>query len=580
MTGLALRCFFTSIAIVLVTVNTAFAQKSLNTPQSWIGSLDVGAVKLRLRFDIQKDHAGKLKCTMVSIDQGKIKIPMDSCKIDDGKLVMTSKKLNIVFKGSYKNRKTPIEGKYTQSGRSFDLTLKPTEPPQATTHIETWQGTMKAGSKSFEFQFRVLETKDKKRKVELDSFSESIGGLNVDSTFRDDGVTFEVSLTKAKYVGKYNEDKTQINGHWLQNGGKFPLVLKKVPLANTRSVNPPKRPQTPKKPYGYHSEEVTFKNSKAKITLSGTLTTPKKKGPFPVVVLITGSGPQDRDESLMEHKPFLVLADHLTNAGIAVLRYDDRGVGKSTGQYAVATSEDLSYDVEAAIDFLKTRPEIDAKRIGLAGHSEGGLIAPMIAARRSDVAFIVMLAGPGVPGDQIILNQTEKIGRAGGSSESDLDLTRRFQKVMFSAIRSANGKDVKKTIAIKIDEFVKTLSDEKQKKDIVKNSKAAVERLTNPWFHFFLTYDPRPALQKVKCPVLVLNGKKDLQVDPELNIPAIRKALKEGGNTNFEIHELPRLNHLFQTSKTGSPSEYRRIEETFSPKALNIISKWINGLTK
>jgi pimeloyl-ACP methyl ester carboxylesterase len=568
------------MAMALTTGNTAFSQELVDLPQSWIGTLDVGVAKLRLRFEIEKDDTGKLKCTMISIDQGRLKTLMDSCQIDAGKLVIKSNKLQIVYEGTYKNRNTAIDGTFTQGGRVFVLKLTAAKPAQPTKHIETWQGTMNAGGRTFEFQFRVLESKDKKRQVELDSFSEGIGGLHVEPTFNDDGVSFIITLTKAKFEGKYNEDKTRLEGHWLQGSGKFPLNLKKVPLADTRSIKPPKRPQNPQAPLGYNSEEVTFENSAAKITLSGTLTTPKTKGPFAAVVLITGSGPQDRDESIMGHKPFLVLADHLTKAGIAVLRYDERGIGKSTGKFAGATSADFSIDVEAAINHLKSRPEIDAMRIGLIGHSEGGYIAPMIAARRDDIAFIVMLAGPGVPGDQIILNQSEKIGRVGGSSDSDLDLARRFQKVVFRAIRSAGDDDMEKTILKRLDEFEATLSDKERENEIMKNSKVALSRMTDPWFLFFLTYDPRPALKSVSCPVLVLNGAKDLQVDPQLNLPEIRKALEMGGNTQFEIHELPDLNHLFQTSKTGSPSEYRQIEETFSPVALNIISNWINSRTK
>jgi pimeloyl-ACP methyl ester carboxylesterase len=578
MTNQLTWCCFLLLTFAVPAANTAFSQQAIDDPQSWTGTLDVGAAKLRLRFDIQKDDDGKLKCTMMSLDQGKTKVTMDSCKIDAGKLVIRSDRLKLVYEGTYKN--TEIEGTFTQGGQSFNLKLKAAKPATPTRHVETWQGTMKAGGREFEFQFRVLETKDKKRQVELDSFSESIGGLHVEPTFNDDGVVFVVALTKAKFEGKYNQDKTQLDGHWLQGGGKFPLNLKKVSLADTRPVKPPKRPQTPKQPVSYNSKEVTFDNTSANVSLSGTLTTPRTKGPFAAVVLITGSGPQDRDESLLEHKPFLVLADHLTKAGIAVLRYDERGVGNSTGDFSGATSEDLSLDVEAAINYLKTQPDIDDRQIGLIGHSEGGYIAPMVAARRDDVEFIVMLAGTGLPGDQIIMNQSEKIGRAAGSSDSDLDLTRRFQDVMFGTIRSASGKDVEKTLVKKIDEFIETLSDEEKQHEVVKNSKAAVAKMTDPWFLFFLTYDPRPVLTSVKCPVLVLNGANDLQVDPQLNLPEIRKALTTGGNTQFEIHELPDLNHLFQTSKTGSPSEYRQIEETFSPVALEIISKWIIDRTK
>lgn len=577
MTIQLIRCYCAVMAIALVTENLVISQETVDAPQSWTGTLDVGAAKLRLRFDIALDDAGKLKCTMVSIDQGKTKIPMDFCQIDNGKLVIRSKRLTIVYEGTYKDRNTEIKGTFTQAGQKFDLVLKPVKAAQPTVHVETWQGTMKAGARSFEFQFRVLETKDKKREVELDSFSEGIGGVNVEPTFTDEGVSFVITLTKAEFKGKYNEDKSQLDGHWLQSGNKIPLILKKVPLGNTRSIKPPKRPQTPKEPLDYDSVEVTFENGDANIILSGTLTTPKTKGPFAAVVLITGSGPQDRDESIMDHKPFLVLADHLTKAGIAVLRYDERGIGKSTGKFSGATSEVLSKDVEAAIDYLKTRTEIDKKRIGLVGHSEGGYIAPMIAVRRDDVAFVVMLAGPGVPGDQIVLNQSKKIARAAGSSESDLDLARRFQEVLFDAIRSAGDKDVAKEMTKRIDAFVATLSDEERESQIIVNSKDAVSRMTDPWFLFFLTYDPRPALKTIECPVLVLNGGKDLQVDPQLNLPEIRKALESGGHKKFEIHELADLNHLFQTCKTGLPAEYRQIEETFSPIALSMISKWINA---
>lgn len=580
MTNQLTKYCFLLLAIAVSAANTAFSQQATDNPQSWAGTLDVGAAELRLRFDIQTDDDGKLKCTMTSIDQGKTKITMDSCTVEASELVIKSDQLKLVYEGTYKNNNTEIEGRFTQGGQSFDLKLKAVRPTAPTKHVETWQGTMKAGGREFEFQFRVLETKDKKRQVELDSFSENIGGLHVEPTFNEDGVVFVIGLTKATFEGKYNKDKTQLDGHWLQRGGKFPLNLRKVSLADTRSVNTPKRPQTPGKPLSYDSEEVTFDNTSAKVSLSGTLTIPRTKGPFTAVVLITGSGPQDRDESLLGHKPFLVLADHLTKAGIAVLRYDERGVGNSTGEFSGSASDDLSLDVEAAINYLKTRPDINTRQIGLIGHSEGGYIAPMVASRRDDVDFIVMLAGPGVPGDQIIMNQSEKIGRASGSPDSDLDLARRFQDVLFSTIRSANGTDVEKTLVKNVDDFVATLSDEEQQHDVVKNSKAVIAQMTAPWFLFFLTYDPRPALTSVKCPVLVLNGAKDLQVDPKLNLPEIREALKKGGNTQFEIHELPDLNHLFQTSKTGLPSEYRQIEETFSPVALEIISKWIIAHTK
>jgi len=239
------------IALLSLGAQTSFAQKqaAAKLPQSWTGVLDVGAAKLRLRIDISQDKSGKLKCIMTSVDQGNARIPMDTCTIADGKLQFQSKRLTIVYQGTYQNNNSQVQGKFTQSGRTYNLNFKAAKPPEPTKHVETWQGTMQAGGRSFEFQFRVLETKTKKRSVELDSFSENIGGLQVDSTFNDQGVIFKITVTKAEYRGEYNQDKTRLDGHWYQSGGKFPLVLKKVPLAATRSVKPPKRPQTPQEPF-------------------------------------------------------------------------------------------------------------------------------------------------------------------------------------------------------------------------------------------------------------------------------------------------------------------------------------------
>ena len=326
----------------------------------------------------------------------------------------------------------------------------------------------------------------------------------------------------------------------------------------------PKRPQDPVKPYPYRAEDLTYANAGAGIHLAATLTIPNGKGPFPAVVLITGSGQQDRDESLMGHKPFLVLSDYLTRKGIAVLRSDDRGAGGSGGDFGAATTADFATDVEAAVAYLKTRREVDPHRIGLAGHSEGGVIAPMVAARNRDIAFIVMLAGPGVSGDRIIVAQVvagaeaagmshEAAAAAGVQQKRILDLVE--QEKDTQVIREKLGAELKGMPAAQVDNIVK--------------------QMTSPWYRYFLTYDPAPALRRVTCPVLALNGEKDTQVPPNLNLPAIRKALEEGRNKNFEVDELPGLNHLFQHAKTGAVSEYAQIEETFAPEALDKIAAWI-----
>ena len=345
------------------------------------------------------------------------------------------------------------------------------------------------------------------------------------------------------------------------------------------------RPQEPRPPYPYGEEEVVYENKKDGVQLAGTLTLPRSRGPFPAVLLITGSGPQDRNEAILGHKPFLVLADHLTRLGIAVLRVDDRGVGKSTGKFHEATSEDFAVDAVAGIDYLKTRKEIDSRRIGLIGHSEGGLIASMIAARSTDVAFLVMMAGPGLTGEEILYRQGALISKAEGVSDDLIAQNLAAQKRMFKIVKEEKDNLAAETrireLAASIREQVTKDGAEmrEERKKAIHNIATGVESqakmMVSPWFRFFLAYDPLPALMKVRCPVLAINGEKDLQVPARDNLEAIRQALQTGGNKNYEVLTLPMLNHLFQTCRTGALSEYAQIEETMSPVALETISKWI-----
>ena len=328
-----------------------------------------------------------------------------------------------------------------------------------------------------------------------------------------------------------------------------------TPAQSAPAAARPPRPQEPTPPYPYQEEQVTFVNAKAGITFAGTLTLPASPTASPAVVLITGSGAQDRDETIAGHKPFLVLADALTRRGIAVLRVDDRGVGGSGGTMATATSEDFVDDALAAVAYLRGRKDIDAKRIGLVGHSEGGLIAPIAATRSKDIAFIVLMAGPGITGDQILFLQGAAIMRANGASEAAISRNREVQQRLFDVIR--------------------TEKDDAAAKEKIKSIAPGQERVATPWFRYFLSYDPVPVLQKVTCPVLAINGEKDLQVPYRENLDAIGKALRAGGNTDVTTLSMPNLNHLFQTSQTGAPSEYAKISETFAPAALDAISDWI-----
>jgi len=301
------------------------------------------------------------------------------------------------------------------------------------------------------------------------------------------------------------------------------------------------------------------------VRLAATLTVPPGTGPFPAVVLITGSGPQDRDETLLGHKPFKVLADHLSRQGIAVLRADDRGAGQSSGTFATATSLDFAADAEAGLAYLATRKDINARKLGLVGHSEGGLIAPIVATRNRAVGFIVMMAGSGVPGDQVLLAQQALIATASGAPADLVQRANAAMRGVFAAIRAAKDET---TLAATLRERLAGLVPEAQ-------IDAQLKTLLSPWYRYFLTYDPAPALRTVRCPVLAIAGEKDLQVPAKENLAAIRAALEAGGNTRIQIEELPGLNHLFQRATTGSPAEYARIEETMAPSVLEMVAGWI-----
>jgi pimeloyl-ACP methyl ester carboxylesterase len=435
-----------------------------------------------------------------------------------------------------------------------------------------WNGILQVSGIQLRVVFNITKS-DTGYSSTMDSPDQGAKGIPVTSTiFENPKLVLEVSGAGIEYEGELKEGI--IAGTFRQSGQSFALDLKRESIVKAKLI----RLQEPVKPYPYTSEAVSFKNEKANIKLAGTLTFPAKEGNSPAVILITGSGPQNRDEELMGHKPFLVLSDYLTRNGIAVLRYDDRGTDESKGDFKTANSADFATDVEAAIAYLKTRKEINKKKIGLIGHSEGGLIAPMVASKSKDVSFIVLLAGPGIRGSQLLLLQQELIGRASGVPESDLQKSKEINSAVFDmVIKTTNTEKLRSELTEFLTQKSKESADSLkagEKNDSVM-IRAQVDQITSPWMLYFLRYDPAPALLKVKCPVLALNGEKDLQVPPKENLSAIKASLLKGGNKNVITIELPNLNHLFQECKTGLPVEYAQIEQTLSPAALDIISKWI-----
>jgi fermentation-respiration switch protein FrsA (DUF1100 family) len=338
-----------------------------------------------------------------------------------------------------------------------------------------------------------------------------------------------------------------------------------------------RRPQHPVPPYPYEVTEVTIHHPDGH-ELAGTLTVPDAEtngpGPYAAAVLISGSGAQDRDESLLGHKPFLVLADHLTRQGIAVLRYDDRGFAGSTGNHGLATSADFATDALAAVQFARRQESIDGSKVGLIGHSEGGLIAPMVAGLSSDVAFAVLLAGPGVPGDEILLLQGELIRRAEGGEMTDVEAAQQTQRQILELVRTANDVPALREAARPLIEAQVVRQGIEDEETIRESTDAALDQLTSPWMRAFIQYDPRPALAAMHCPVLAINGTLDLQVWHEQNLDEIQRVMREAGR-DITIRRYEGLNHLFQPAETGAVSEYARIEITMDEQVLRDIAQWI-----
>lgn len=437
---------------------------------------------------------------------------------------------------------------------------QPAAQPSGSAALEgDWTGQLDAGAVKLRALLHV-HTRDGRTVATLDSPDQNATGLPATITVDAGRVQITATGANGAFDGDLSADGASLKGSWSGAPTTF------TRLAAGQTVAEPRRPQTPVKPYPYREEQVSYPGGGGGVRLAGTLTLPEGKGPFPAVVLIAGSGANGRDEKVFGHALFLVLADHLTRHGVAVLRFDKRGVGQSTGDFATATSTDFAADTEAGAAYLRSRPEIDRRRIGLIGHSEGGVIAPMVADRDPAIAFLVLMAGPGVRGDQIIMAQSRAIAAASGAPPAALDAGQAMQRRFLDALMAAKDQSAAETAV----------------RAVLKGAmpdaaiEAQVKVATSPWYRSFIAYDPAPALQHLRIPVLALIGSKDLQVPADQNLPALRAAL--AGDPRAEVAELPGLNHLFQEATTGAPTEYGQIEQTLSPRALDRISSWI--LTK
>ena len=420
-----------------------------------------------------------------------------------------------------------------------------------------WDGVLSVGAQNLRIVLRV----DATGAAVVDSPDQGASGLPaVGPTLEGGVVRFSIPSVHAAFEGTLSADGRTVTGALTQGPATMPVVLTRT--ADTATVAGPSRPQTPVPPFPYRSEDVTFPNTPAGIRLAGTLTLPAGDGPFPAAILITGSGAQDRDETIFDHKPFLIWADALTRRGVAVLRYDDRGVGGSGGGAPDETTADFATDAAAALDYLRTRPEIDGRAIGLIGHSEGGVIAPLVARNGEEPAWIVLLAGPSVPGGDIIVEQQRRLAIAAGLPAAQVEAGNARQRALMQAV--ARNKDdaaaaERETVAI----LTAAGMPEAQ-------AKAAVRPLVSPWYRWFVAWDPAPALAAVHVPLLAIYGGKDLQVPADQNAPVLARILPQA-----EIVVLPNLNHLMQTAGTGAPAEYGTIEETVAPEALKTVVDWV-----
>jgi uncharacterized protein len=548
-------------------VFAAFAGDDARFVGDWKGDLVVGRKKVPFIFHVVASDGGGLKASLDSPAEKLTGLAVESVTTtSDGQITFDLKVVAAVFSAKLTSDESKLEGTWTQRGVSLPLHLSRSDAEVfekvkgQERFIGIFEGAIDAGPVKPRLVFHLAEDAAGRLSGTM------VQGLLLGSVEVGEDGTFAIVVSGVgSFDGKISADGQALDGTWTQGGAELPLVARRIDKPTER-----KRPQTPQPPFPYRVEDVEFENEADGVVFAGTLTSPKEGGPFACAILITGSGPQDRDETIFEHKPFLVIADALTRRGVAVLRYDDRGVGKSTGSMAKATSEDYARDAAAAMDFVASRPDIDKRRIGLIGHSEGGLIAPMIAAHRADVAFAVLIAGPGVDGERILLEQAALIERAAGQTEENIAAVRRIQEVVFPIAKDRTLSD--EECAAKIREAVATeLAAESD--EIRKAAEGEVATMSSPWMRYFLSYDPIPALQAMRCPTLALLGEKDLQVPAAINASAIRAAFEParaaGAILEVEIRE--GLNHLFQRCETGAIAEYLAIEHTIDPAALERI---------
>lgn len=553
------------IAIALVAACGTSVQAQQAEGQ-WQGTLGKAG---RIALQIDRTPAGEYRASIEAVDQSPERRDVTDVVFAGDRLSFRVPFIGGHFDGVWDPAVQGWAGQWKQRGGQGRLVLTP-GAPAALPRIEgmdgSWHGRIGAGAAALRLVLHI-RTGPRGTLARLDSPDQLATGLPVSDLARErDQVRFALAGAGATFAGKLSADAQALEGVWRQQDAAMPLRLERRDPASRAE---PRRPQRPRPPYPYREVEAIFPNpAAADVRLAGTLTVPEGAGPFPAAVLVSGSGGQDRDSTLFGHKPFLVLADHLTRSGIAVLRVDDRGVGNSTGSREDATTADFATDVAAGVAWLRARPEIDPARVGLIGMSEGGVIAPMIAAADPKIAFSVLLAGPAGRGDALWLEQYRTLGMSMGSSPAEIDRHEPLMRRVVEAVRDAPDTETAKQRARRV---LATASPAEALP--ASAAEPLLAKLTTPWMRFFLRYDTLATLRKVRSPILALNGSKDVQVDARRNLAAIREATAR--NPDVTVKEVPGVNHAFQTANTGAMGEYADIEETIAPGVLEQITSWV-----
>ena len=539
----------------------------------WTGALQVGETQLHLVLHLAKNAQGEWHATLDSLDQAVYGMEASNVRRGEDTLAFELASVGAHFQGKILPGNSAIRGLWEQGGTGLPLRFekraagaeKFLAKPISTVE-GTWQGAIETGNMRMRLQLHISHDDSGKLIASVDSLDQAIQGIPASKVTEHAGeVKIELSAFAAEYSGTLSATKNEIAGQWSQNGND-----EKLDFRRSEQILQLRRPQNPAKPYPYKEEEVSIAVGDGKTTLAGTLTLPPGAGPFPAAIFIGGSGPVDRDETVAGHKPFLVLADFLTKKGMAILRYDKRGIAQSQGNYAEAMMEDFAQDAQAGLAYLKSRKELDAKRLGIIGHSEGGIVAALVASRSQDVQWLVLLATPATTGEKTLLRQSELIARTGGLPEEQIARSLEFDRKAYAAVR-----EEKNTAALekKLDLLVQQsgLGEAMPPAAL----QAQIRFMTSPWFRQFIDYDPEPVLEKLQCPVLALSGDRDLQVDSTENVPLLREASDASENKDFTVVEISGVNHLFQTAQSGSPALYGAIEQTIAPEVLTAIGNWV-----